>query len=60
MGIVYPEFSDDIEEIILRIVDLKVFIENNYYHPDFQGSYSLKKVLPALLPNEKKYSENIK
>lgn len=57
MGIVYPEFSDDIEEIILRIVDLKVFIENNYYHPDFQGSYSLKKVLPAVLPNEKKYSE---
>ena len=57
MGIVYPEFSDDIEDIIIRIIDLKVFIENNYYHPDFQGSYSLKKVLPALLPNEKKYSD---
>jgi hypothetical protein len=33
-----------------RVVDLYKIIRKNYYHPEFQGSFSLKSVLPALLP----------
>jgi hypothetical protein len=57
LGDIFPELIDPINNIIDRIIDLEVFIKDNYYHPEFQGSYSLKKVLPALLPNEKKYNE---
>ena len=57
MKILYPDIADTIDKIISRIIDLEVFIKNNFYHPEFHGSYSLKKVLPALLPNEIKYNE---
>ena len=30
---------------------MKAIIEKNYYHPDFNGSYSIKAVLPALVKN---------
>ena len=34
-----------------RIVDLLPIIRNHVYHPDFGGSFSIKKVLPALVPS---------
>jgi predicted RecB family nuclease len=33
-----------------RLVDLYKIIRNNYYHPEFHGSFSLKSVLPAIIP----------
>ena len=40
-----------LQGIINRIVDLMVpFRERWYYTPEMQGSYSIKKVLPALVP----------
>jgi len=39
-----------------RIFDLLPVAEANYYHPDMQGSWSLKKILPCLVP-ELKYSD---
>lgn len=33
-----------------RLVDLYKIIKNNYYHPEFHGSFSLKSVLPAIIP----------
>lgn len=33
-----------------RLVDLYKIIKNNYYHPAFHGSFSLKAVLPAIIP----------
>ena len=33
------------------MVDLLKLIRENYYHPDFNGSYSLKSVAPTLVPN---------
>jgi predicted RecB family nuclease len=33
-----------------RMRDLHAMIKKNYYHPGFRGSFSLKSVLPALLP----------
>jgi hypothetical protein len=27
---------------------MEIFKEREYFHPDFQGSYSIKKVLPVV------------
>lgn len=32
------------------MVDLLALIRQHFYHPDFKGSFSIKKVLPALVP----------
>lgn len=45
-----PDFADRIEDIIVRLVDLCAIIRDNVYHPDFKGSFSIKDVLPALVP----------
>jgi hypothetical protein len=39
-----------IGEIQTKLFDLLPVIRRNVYHPAFAGSYSLKQVLPALLP----------
>jgi hypothetical protein len=36
--------------IIDRLWDLMKVIRNNYYHPNFHGSISIKSVLPAVSP----------
>jgi len=46
-----PEFSGRINKIQRRLWDLLPVIRNHVYHPAFGGSYSLKSVLPALVPN---------
>ncbi|QIT54996.1 DUF2779 domain-containing protein [Aquisalimonas sp. 2447] len=33
-----------------RIVDLLAILRRHYYHPGFRGSYSIKQVLPTLVP----------
>jgi len=33
-----------------RLVDLLRIIQDGYYHPDFGGSFSIKVVLPVLVP----------
>ncbi|UCF56306.1 MAG: DUF2779 domain-containing protein, partial [Deltaproteobacteria bacterium] len=37
--------------ILDRFKDFQALIKRYYYHPEFCGSFSLKSVLPALLPN---------
>jgi predicted RecB family nuclease len=44
------EFAEPIKQIQSRVLDLLPVIRNHVYHPAFAGSYSLKAVLPALLP----------
>lgn len=47
----FPEYAEQIDDIINRIVDLMLIFSNkDYYVPAMQGSYSIKKVLPALVP----------
>lgn len=47
----FPQYSEEIEKIKLRIVDLmEPFKSKHYYTPQMKGSYSIKKVLPALVP----------
>ena len=47
----FPEISDEIEAIIDRFKDLCAIIKKYYYHPEFLGSFSLKAVLPVLIPD---------
>jgi Domain of unknown function(DUF2779) len=45
-----PEYTAPIENIKSRLWDLLPVVRNHVYHPAFAGSYSLKSVLPALVP----------
>jgi len=46
-----PEYSGRIKKIQRRLWDLLPVVRNHVYHPAFGGSYSLKSVLPALVPD---------
>ena len=39
-----------LEALLPRLHDLMKVIRRDYYHPAFRGSFSIKKVLPALVP----------
>ena len=45
-----PEFAGRIKKIQRRLWDLLPVVRNHVYHPAFAGSFSLKAVLPALVP----------
>jgi predicted RecB family nuclease len=47
----FPEFRRPFSAIIKRLWDLHPIIKQHYYHPKFQGSYSIKSVLPAVVPS---------
>jgi len=51
-----PQTAVEMEDIATRIKDLLPAVRNHVYHPDFGGSFSLKSVLPALVP-ELSYDE---
>lgn len=46
----FPDLKEELEGIVNRLVDLCAILQRNYYHPDFHGSYSIKQVLPVLVP----------
>jgi len=46
----FPEYKSDLERVIDRLCDILQIIRKYYYHPDFKGSYSIKNVLPVLVP----------
>lgn len=46
----YPQLSESLLAINDRVVDLLPIARERYYHPDQQGSWSIKKVLPAVVP----------
>ena len=49
MAAAFPEYSDWIEQVCSRLVDLlEPFRNFHYYHPAQKGSASLKAVLPAI------------
>lgn len=45
-----PEYTQRIRDIQRRLWDLLPVVRNHVYHPAFGGSFSLKAVLPALVP----------
>lgn len=46
-----PERRPELKRIIERIWDLYEIIKDYYYHPRFSGRYSIKDVLPAVVPS---------
>ena len=46
----YPHLSNSLLAINARVVDLLPIARERYYHPSQQGSWSIKKVLPAIVP----------
>jgi hypothetical protein len=50
--VIFPDTAEQVSNILDRFYDLMFpFQRRDYYHPEMQGSYSIKKVLPALVPS---------
>jgi Domain of unknown function(DUF2779) len=45
-----PHLERELTALSGSIRDLLAIVRNHVYHPDFQGSFSIKDVLPALVP----------
>lgn len=52
----FQALKANLQSINNRIVDLMPITKNRFYHPSQEGSWSIKKVLPALVP-ELNYSD---
>jgi predicted RecB family nuclease len=46
-----PHLADPLQDLIDRLEDLLPIVRNHVYHPDFHGSFSIKDVLPAVVPD---------
>ena len=46
----FPRYEAPLLALCDRAIDLLRLIRGSYYHPDFHGSFSIKSVLPALVP----------
>jgi hypothetical protein len=46
----FPSLKKDLKAVIAILWDLHLVIRDHYYHPGFGGSYSIKAVLPAVVP----------
>jgi hypothetical protein len=45
-----PEHAEALADIEVRLVDALPLVRDHVYHPEFGGSFSLKSVLPVLVP----------
>jgi hypothetical protein len=50
LAVEFPQHAPAIAAVILRLVDLLKIVRGNFYSLDFHGSFSIKAVLPALVP----------
>jgi hypothetical protein len=46
-----PKYRSQLLATLVRIKDVQALIKRYYYHPEFHGSFSLKDVIPALVPD---------
>ena len=44
-----PKFKRALTGLVDRLVDLYPIVQQHYYHPSQQGSWSIKAVLPAIV-----------
>lgn len=51
LALALPDRAAELHDIIARLVDLLPTVRDHVYHPDFGGSFSIKTVLPALVPD---------
>lgn len=47
----FPDLAPQLEAAIGRLFDLEAVIRRSYYNPEFRGSFSIKRVLPVLVPD---------
>ena len=45
-----PDRAEELRSIESRLFDLLPVVRKGYYHPEFRGSFSIKSVLPVLVP----------
>ena len=50
MAAQHTEFTEALESLLPRIVDLWPIAKDHYYHPNMKKSWGLKSVLPAICP----------
>src|SRR5207302_149348 len=50
MADLFPDLAERLIALLYRVVDLLPIVADNVAHPDFQGSYSMKAVAPAIAP----------
>jgi hypothetical protein len=50
LGRAFPELAPQLELVRARLFDLLPVLRRSVYHPDFLGSFSLKRVAPVLAP----------
>jgi len=51
----FPDLEQPLAKIVNRLYDLHPIVKTHYYHPKMLGSWSIKAVLPAMVP-EMSYS----
>ena len=51
LAVAFPSLADALLDLSGRTVDLLPIVRDHVYHPEFHGSFSLKSVVPALLPH---------
>jgi hypothetical protein len=51
LAVTFPRYSDHLMGLCGRMLDLHAVIRDHYYHPGFHGSYSMKAILPAVVPD---------
>lgn len=47
----FGDLGAGLEALLGRLVDLSEIIATHVYHPEFRGSFSIKAVMPALVPD---------
>jgi hypothetical protein len=45
-----PALRPELEELERKLIDVLPVVRDNVYHPDFQGSFSIKYVLGPMVP----------
>ncbi len=49
LEVAVPHLAKELGKIREKLIDLLPVVRNHVYHPDFGGSFSIKRVLPALV-----------
>ena len=50
LGNEFRQYQAPLLALIGRLVDLLLIVRDTYYHPELHGSFSIKSVVPALVP----------
>lgn len=58
---IFPQYAEILEHFCENMADLMTpFAQKSYYHPAMHGSYSIKAVLPALVPEMEQAYKDLK